>query len=337
MMSEFPSRNHPLISIIVPVYNVEPYLRRCLDSIQEQTYPNLEIILVVSDSSDDSVRICEEYGIEDSRIILIRSEPKGLSDARNKGIDAAHGEFLSFIDSDDYIHPDFISTLYDVCANHDCDVAQGGCMQVQENDIEIHPDDPKDIHVYSGREMCFNLCKGIPDATVSIVTWSKLYRRELFAALRFPVGKIHEDEATTHQVFYSAENVGVTTQILYFYRQVSTGIMGSDFSLKRLDGLEFMDERVHFFEAHGEHELQALARSRYARAISRYLLQLKKHCSGTEDIQKDLRMKCRSVLRDVLKDSYLSVTEKGITVLCCTFPRVADMIRRNVHRKNIVA
>ena len=317
---------HPIISVVLPVYNVAPYLRCCLDSIINQTYKTLEIIIVASTSTDDSVEICEEYANKDSRITLIHSEPKGLSDARNRGIEAAHGEYLSFIDSDDYIHPEFYSTLYSICSKYDCDIAQGGYEWVSENQNEIIPDTEKEVKVYSGREMCYNFYYGIPNDIANVVTWSKLYRRHLFSKLRFPVGKIHEDEATTHQLFYSAKKVGVTTQTLYFYRRVPTSIMGVGFTLKRLDGLQFFEERAEFFKEKGESELHALWYLHYVKSYAGYLKNLKTYYPQEVEQRKSLRKKCWNGQIEAVKNPQISFKDKGIMILVLDFPRTAKVL-----------
>ena len=332
-----------LISVIVPVYNVAPYLRRCLDTIINQTYKNLEIIIVASTSTDDSVEICEEYAKKDSRITLIHSEPKGLSDARNRGIEAAHGEYLSFIDSDDYIHPDFISTLYRICSENNCEIAQCGLIRVDTEYNEILFEPEREINIYSGREMSYNFYYGFPNGTANVVTWSKLYRRHLFSKLRFPVGKIHEDVATTHQLFYTAERIGVTTQPLYFYRRVPTSIMGVGFTLKRLDGLQFFEERAEFFKEKGEDELSSLWHLQYVKSYKAYLKNLKKYYPKEVELRKNLQHKCKKELLKVLNNPQIPIIEKVITISGFYLPRIIttlgklipiNKIRRFIFLKN---
>ena len=316
----------PLISVIVPVYNVAPYLRQCLDTIINQTYTNIEIIIIASTSTDNSVEICEEYAKKDGRITLLHSEPRGLSDARNRGIEASHGEYLSFIDSDDYIHPDFLSTLYRICSEYDCDIAQCGYIRVDTNYNKIHSQPEKDIETYSGREMCYNLYYGIPNGIANVVTWSKLYRQHLFSELRFPVGKIHEDEATTHQLFYTAEKVGVTTQTLYFYRRVPTSIMGVGFTLKRLNGLQFFEERAEFFKEKGENELYALWYLHYVKSYAGYLKNLKIHYPQEVSLRKMLRKRCLKGQIESLKNRHITLKDKVIMILILDFPRTAKVL-----------
>ena len=333
----------PLISIIVPVYNVGPYLRQCLDTIINQTYTNIEIIIVASTSTDDSVEICEEYAKRDSRITLIHSEPKGLSDARNRGIEASHGEYLSFIDSDDYIHPNFLSTLYRICSEYDCDIALCGYIRVDTNYNKIQSQPEKDIETYSGREMCYNLYYGIPDHLADAVVWNKLYQKKLFSKIRFPFGKIHEDTAVVHQLYYDSEKIGITRQELYLYRNVPTSITGVGFTLKSLDNLDFLGERVEYFKEKGEEELHNLWHLQYVKSYKGYLKNLKKHYPEEVEIRKNLTHKYHQEERKVLENPKIPLTEKGIILIGFYFPRTTVIlgkilpvhkIRRTLFLKN---
>ena len=184
------------ISIIVPIYNVAPYLPACLDSIIHQTYLNLEIILVDDGSPVESGKMCDSY-LEDERVKVIHKENGGLSDARNAGIDAAKGKFLGFVDSDDYVHPRFYELLLQALKEEGADIAGCDVKKVCKTEkIEEKEQQPIQRTVYSGREATANLY----DAQMylkSVVAWNKLYKKELFEEIRFPKGKLHEDEFTS--------------------------------------------------------------------------------------------------------------------------------------------
>lgn len=319
------SPNLPLISVIVPVYNVEPYLSTCIESIRNQTYSNLEIILIASFSSDNSVAICDLYSRMDDRIIVIHREAKGLSDARNVGIDAATGEYLSFIDSDDFISLDFIEILYLICKEYDCDIAQCNLMKIACNiNDPIREGNPESIKLFSGIDMCYNLYNELSLSTV--VTWSKLYRKKIFQNIRFPIGKIHEDVATAHQFFYLSSMVGVTTKKLYYYRQVETSIMGQSYTLKRLDGLQFYEERWHFFQERHQDKLSAITLYKYATSIPYHLQQIKENVPDSQIIQKSLKLKCRSAYIMIIKNKNLSIKDKIFATLLCNFPNLTKML-----------
>lgn len=311
---------YPLISIIVPVYNVEPYLRFCLDSLVHQSYPNIEIVIIASESSDRSVEICMEYLEKFKQIILVHSEPNGLSDARNKGIDVANGKYICFIDSDDYVSLDFISILYSICVEYDCDIVQCNYLDVTESlSIGPCPSSEQNVSIYSGIEMCYNLYNDLYVPTV--VVWSKLYRRELFDNIRYPVNKIHEDEATSYKVFYNAARVGVTSQKLYYYRQRSDGITGQAFSIKNLDYLDFLDEQLSFFKDNNERQLYALTLERYAKCIPTYIFNTKSLPTIPQNLMNNLMNRYKFVIRESLYNKYIPLVRKMHLILVWIFPR----------------
>ena len=187
-----------LITVIIPVFRVEAYLRRCVDSVLAQTYENMEIILVDDGSDDSCPAICDEYAGQDSRVSVIHQKNAGLSGARNAGIEQAKGEYLSFVDSDDYLSPEFLERLYAACVETGSDISVCRWEYVKGGAI---PEKGKgETHIFTGREMLANLY--IPDGAYFVVAWNKLYKRELFDTIRYPLGRIHEDEATTYRIYH---------------------------------------------------------------------------------------------------------------------------------------
>ena len=324
------TQEKPLISVIVPVYNVAPYLPTCLDSILNQTYKNLEVILVASTSKDNSVEICDEYAGKDERISVIHCPPNGLSDGRNRGIDASHGEYLSFIDSDDFIAPEFIQTLYDIIVEYGCDIAQVNYYRVEEDDTNIIPDSKKEVEIYTGREMNINLARDIPN-TSSVVAWSKLYQKELFADIRYPVGKISEDVATTHKLFHIANKVGMSRQKLYFWRKNPTSITGQEYYLKRLDDITLNEERMQFFLDAGDRDLYWRFYIKTARQIPPHRMYVKKYFPEETEIKQELRKKIKINLKTVLKCPLASSKDKGIILaysILYEFPLVIRLLSK---------
>lgn len=247
----FISKND-LISIIIPIYNVEKYIHKCLDSICNQTYQNIEIILVEDGSPDNCGKICDEYAQKDKRIIVIHKENGGLSSARNAGLDIAKGEYISFIDSDDFIALDFIEKLYLLCINNNVDIAECNFLRF-ENDI-LKDKTISDIEIYTPLEMQNRIYSDFNMRT--IIVWNKLYKRYIYENMRFPIGKINEDEFCTYKAFYNCKSkIAVTNEKLYFYRYSPNSIMGKNFNLKRLDILEAYEERKEFYKNNKEVEL----------------------------------------------------------------------------------
>ena len=241
----------PLISIIVPIYKVEPYLRRCLDSIVNQTYTNLEIILVDDGSPDGCPQICDEYAVKDKRIIVIHKENGGLSAARNAGLDICKGEYISFIDSDDWVSEKYIKTLFNISTKENADIAIGEYISTSGNILKEQ--NSIFIKTFSSKEALFRLFS--KNNTTYTISCAKLYKRELFSSLRFPIGKYHEDEFTTYILFYNSKKIVYTSEILYYYYQRAGSIVSTRHPW---DVLEFLEQRYIFFKEKRESDLLPL-------------------------------------------------------------------------------
>ena len=204
----------PLISLIVPVYNVKDYLKTCLQSILEQTYKNLEIILVDDGSDDGSSGICDEYARMDQRIKTIHLPHSGVSAARNAGLAAATGELLGFVDSDDWIDHDMYQYLYALMQEHDADVSACTYLLEQEGRPSKIINNTGKLYVFSRKEIIRALVK---NDFVKNYLWAKLFKRKLFDRLSFPVGRVYEDVAVLYKVFYSSQKVVLSCVSKYHY------------------------------------------------------------------------------------------------------------------------
>lgn len=212
----------PLVSVIIPVYNVEDYIHECINSVLDQTYQNIEVILIDDGSPDRCPEICDEYVEKDKRVRVIHKTNGGLSDARNCGIKNAMGEYLTFVDSDDVISTDMIQYLYRLCIQYDVLLAQ--CNHVIENPVFDAIIDGQERGMLIRKERCMNELLG-KYGTSFCVSWGKLFHRTLFDTIEFPVGKVHEDVYTTHLYFEAAEKIVFTTKRLYYYRQREGSLM----------------------------------------------------------------------------------------------------------------
>lgn len=238
-----------LVSVIVPIYNVEQYLPRCIDSILAQTYKELQIILVDDGSPDRCPEICDNYAKKDKRIEVIHKCNGGLSDARNSGLDIARGKWIAFVDSDDVLNSRFIEFLYQAAVETHSDIAVCGFEEFDE----VIPEDTKCkdymIKRLTGYEMLERIYSDDHyEYLESVVSWNKLYNSKLFSSVKFPVGKIHEDEATTHKLFFKAKKVVLLNTTLYYYYQNKEGIMKRKISVKRLDYIDSLFDRYMFYE-----------------------------------------------------------------------------------------
>lgn len=272
-----------LISIIIPVYKVEKYLSRCVDSVLAQTYRNIEIILVDDGSPDKCPEICDEYAQRDGRITVIHKENGGLSDARNVGIEAARGAYVGFVDSDDYIHPDMYKELYGALLEEKADVAVCGIEKVECTDCQIKSVENNNVRIYTGLQAVKNILVK-ESHVVSVVAWNKLYKKSLFEGIRFPEGKLHEDEFTTYRIFYQCEKVVYVTGNYYYYFQRPDSIMGKRKSAFSYDGLEAYEHMADFFEKNMNLDVLYLVKYKYLYMLMTASKKLKKS-SDKEDIR----------------------------------------------------
>lgn len=243
-----------LVSIVIPVYNVEHYVERCLKSVMAQTYERIEIIVVDDGSTDSSGEICDKIAKHDTRITVYHKENGGLSDARNYGVEKATGEYITFIDSDDYVSADFIEYLYKMILESKAEVA---CCPLKRvcTDITIYDKNNKmpKTRVLSGYEATRELLGSL--YTILVTACGKLYKSELVKKHSFPVGRKHEDEATTAKYYYEAERVVIGNRKLYAYYQNHESITHTIGKKKNVDAIWSMSHRARFLEEKKEVEL----------------------------------------------------------------------------------
>ncbi len=251
------------ISVIIPVYNVEEYLDRCLESIVNQTYKNLEIILVDDGSPDNSPQMCDEWTKKDSRIKVIHKKNGGLSDARNVGVDNAAGEWIYFIDSDDYIELNALEILINAAVNNDCDMAVAMYDNVVNGEI-WHNNFGSKIDVMTSAnyvkeyyDNVFN--KQFLLGSCQIIACNKLIKKSIAETIPFPVGKLHEDEFTTYKLCYKCRKIAFVREALYFYVRHNSSITITKRTKANFVYLDALKERFQFFKDYNEDELMQLA------------------------------------------------------------------------------
>lgn len=246
------------ISVIIPVYNVEKYIRKCIESVCGQTYRNLEIILIDDGSPDKSGAICDEYAATDSRIKVIHTENGGVSRARNIGLDMATGKYIGFIDSDDYIKPGMYETLACRMEKEDADTAICGFISVNEEG-EVLPDKqipmPANDMVMTREEAVRQLAGS--DYVCFITVTNRLYRKEVFQKIRFPEKKRYEDEYIAHHVLWKCRKVIVLNEPQYYYVHHSDSFMEQEYALIRIDCADAWLERAQFAHENNIDELLA--------------------------------------------------------------------------------
>ncbi len=237
--------NQPLISVIVPIYNVEKYLDRCVESIVNQTYMNLEIILVDDGSPDNCPKMCDEWAQKDTRIKVIHKENGGLSDARNAGMPFVTGEIVSFIDSDDWIELNMFEKMLSQMQKDNSDIVSCGVKWVEEDgvvirDVTVSKNEVLDTH--SAMKELIN------DNKLKQHVWNKIYKHDLIKDIPFEKGKYHEDVFWSYQIVGRAKKISVIVDSFYNYVQRSNSIMGEGFSAKRLDSLEANELRCKYMK-----------------------------------------------------------------------------------------
>ncbi len=247
--------SEPLISVIVPVYNVEKYISACVDSILAQTYTKLEILLVDDGSTDSSGALCDEYARRDVRVRVIHQENGGLSNARNTGMQTAQGTYFAFVDSDDFIAGDYIAYLYEMIEKHHAQIAVCGYQKVYPGD---------EYSCYRGRtgnhnsvdsEKVYSTEEGLQQLLyqrgIISSAWGRLFDASLFMytdVMQFPVGKLHEDVAVMYRLFGAADTIVCGDEAKYYYLQRADSIVNQQFDRRRMEYIAFTGECIQFME-----------------------------------------------------------------------------------------
>lgn len=255
-----------LISVIIPVYNVENYLRECIDSVLAQTYTELEVLLVDDGSTDGSGAICDEYARQDSRVRVIHQANGGLSAARNTGLRIARGQYISFVDSDDVVGAHFLEVLYRGIQKEHTKLSVCRYLKFQDGQPRGEECRTGNTAVWGLEQTALGLTQTEGDRSIFLtIMCNKLYDRALFDTLRFPAGKLHEDEYMIHHLLLAARSVCICDAALYFYRQRRSSIMGVEGAqdLRRLQGLDAFEERCRVFRGH-------VSPAVYRRTVTRY-------------------------------------------------------------------
>ena len=227
-----------LISVIIPIYNVEKYLEKCSNSVISQTYKNLEMIWVEDGSPDDCGEICDNYKNKDNRIVVLHKKNGGLSDARNQGINIAKGKYITFIDSDDYVENNYIDYLYKLIKKYNTKVSVCSYYIEKEGKKKIdfgekYYEEKLNTEQALERMLC--------EKGFSVSAWAKLYKKDLFEKINFPVGKLCEDNGTTYKIIEQCDYVAYGNEAKYYYIQRNNSIMNSNFNIKKLDLIELTD------------------------------------------------------------------------------------------------
>lgn len=317
-----------IISVVIPIYNVEKYLRQCVDSIIRQTYKNLEIILVDDGSPDGCPDICDQYALEDERIKVIHKTNGGLSDARNAALEIASGEWIVFVDSDDTVEPTFIETLLDTALKNEADIACCSYYKMYPDGAKAAASKRLDKAIFTGIEAVRDIFTA--GTLCEHMAWNKIYKTALFKdnAIKYPVGKIHEDNFTTYKLFYFANKVAFVNRPLYNYLQRPDSIMGRKFDRRRLDVFEMVDECKAFFVNKGESLVNEIASMELLVALGVYSSYLQREGS---DYESKMTIRFRIThLHNVIFNPLVKPRHKMFFILSKYFPSGYQLLRKSL-------
>lgn len=315
-------KNIPLISVIVPVYNVQNFLKECVNSILSQDYDRFELILVDDGSTDDSGNICDIFSKMDSRVSVIHKKNGGLSDARNSGIAVSNGEFLTFIDSDDFVSKDYLSILVNTAIKFGADIVQGEFTKIQSR---LGTKSNLDVKKFESSEALRSM---LTLDRVQVNAWAKLYKSKLFETTRYPVGRINEDNLTTYKTIIDANVVVCQNQYIYYYRTNPSGIMNSHFTKRRFDILDAPDETKRYL---GKNAMEFTDEIEYYQM--RIAIRLYNECYKSEQFElynKELK-KIKKILSEFnLNNKYCNTKYRVMVFLLCHENKLYNYLIRKV-------
>lgn len=317
-----------LISVIVPIYNVEKYLEECVQSIINQSYKNIEIILVDDGSPDNCPKICDNFASKDNRIKVIHKKNEGLSAARNDGTKEAKGKYICFIDSDDYIAEDYLEYLYKNIIENDADISEGYLLDFFDGEKPELKNEEIKIKILNSKDAILDLYK--PEGC-NVVAVNKLYKKELFKNVEYPVGKLHEDVFTTYKVYFEAKKIVQSTKKIYFYRQ-RPGSITTTFNIKRLVVLDAFKEIEDFYITNGFNDLLIY---NYKQALNLILL----YYSQIND--RDAKQRLFELFKNYLvkyresegKKNILLLIRYKLFIFCPKFDKMIIKIKKTIKRE----
>ena len=308
---------NPLISLVIPVYNVEKYLDKCMESVLAQTYDNFEVILVDDGSTDNSGKMCDEYAQKDSRITVYHKPNGGLSDARNFGVEHCNGELVSFIDSDDYVTEDYLEYLWYLMEKYSCKVSCAGNIQIFEGrSFSLKKNQITEIKLNTAKALeriCYT----------SVSACARLYQKELLLKHPFPVGRLYEDMANTYKVIAECNYVVFSDKQIYIWVQRESSITHSGINEKLLD-IFWAADHLNQFLSENFPSCKIAASVRCTMAVSAFLTRVFQRCNK-EDEKKYFRIAKSFALphlKNAIKDKDTPVRLKFacIAISCGYYP-----------------
>ena len=303
----------PLISIIVPIYNNEPYLARCINSLLNQTYKNTEILLIDDGSYDNSLSICKKYAKKDSRIKVWHQEYLGVSEARNKGVELATGEFIIFLDGDDEAHPDYVQKLYDTLVENNLDIA-AACLLRVKNGKPVNQDEVTDrLQLFDGTNIQMKTFER--NRYFYMVVCGKLFKKKLFEGLKFPKGRINEDESLIYKLYWKSKKIGFIDDYLYLYHYNGDSITEKKYNIHRLDGFYMLEEKFAFYKSQKLESFANKTASEYFSQLSAVLTHKKNQITNYKAVMKKAKEFYIKDRKGILNNAKLPKSKRIFVIL----------------------
>lgn len=315
----------PLVSIIVPVYNTQEYLSRCIDSLINQTYSGLEIILVNDGSTDNSREICDAYAKRDYRIKVIHQRNKGAAEAKNTGLNFCTGEYISFVDSDDFIKETYIEKLLKLSIKYQADLVQ--CMyQTGSNNYFKSIDKQKSkILVLDGNRI-------FQSKFYKSIVWGKLYKKNLFKNIRFIPNRHIDDEGVSYKNYYLANRTVITTEQLYYYYQSPNSLMRNNRKIS-LDFMDTFEERLNYFKDRDERKLWELSMERYCIILMLKYMRVYNNPFNSNDDAQRIIDRFNEIFPYVAKSKYSNLKNIVILRFFKLFPHLSSEVMNIAKRR----
>jgi glycosyltransferase involved in cell wall biosynthesis len=322
----------PLVGVIVPVYNVGKYISRCLESLMTQTYPALHILLVDDGSTDESGSVCDDYVRRFPQFKVIHKEHSGVADTRNTGLDRIEGDYIGFVDPDDYIPPDYFRILVEMSMIHNAEIAQCGFLRLKESELDPgfpDPDYSKALKILN-REQALSAIYSNRHFRMTVL-WNKIFRRQLFEGLRFPDVPLHEDNYITWQLINRITRMAETELPLYRYIQRSASLIGKKPDADLIHLFESLRGQINFYQTSGMRDLAQSATVFLEKRLRKSLLQFAVKSDSTiffRLLKKEYR-KHYPLFKNIFRDNkklnnrcrIFSRMPAGIFVVLCRFSK----------------
>ena len=306
-----------LISVVVPVYNVEKYLHKCIDSILSQTYIYFELILIDDGSTDDSSQICDEYVNSDKRVRAFHKKNGGQSSARNLGIDVACGEYITFIDSDDFVKNNYLEIMLKLAIENNSEIVQCS-FDFGDDGLFKNSNYKPLIKVYSGSH-------ALTTSSLKVLACCKLYKSNIFEDIRFPLLKKYEDDAIYYKLIYRANKVVITNLKLYYYLQRMGSILRENSHFLSIDFIEAYNERLSFFKLKNEIILYEKSIEKYCVVLMTFYMKCKKDPQNTNNLENIYASFCEK-FKMIKNTKSVSWIRKLIFYIFKIFPNISSFL-----------